>query len=75
MKQLLIALLLVSICGCGVDAVGNAATGASLKKQELEEGQRTMERMESSIDQMNLQSAERTRERADEESSANCPVA
>jgi hypothetical protein len=67
MKQLLIALLFLSICGCGVDAVSTAATGASMKKQELEEGQRTMERMESSIEQMNLQSADRRRELADEE--------
>ena len=67
MKQILATLLFLSVCGCGVEAVGTAATAASMKKQELEEGQRTMERVESSIEQMNLQAVDRTRELADEE--------
>ena len=67
MKRILAILLFLSICGCGVEAVGTAATAASMKKQELEEGQRTMERVESSIEQMNLQAVDRTRELADEE--------
>ena len=67
MKQILVTLLFLSVCGCGVEAVGTAATAASMKKQELKEGQRTMERVESSIEQMNLQAVDRTRELADEE--------
>ena len=67
MKRIVTALFFLSICGCGVEAVGTAATAASMKKQELEEGQRTMQRVESSIEQMNLQAVDRTRELADEE--------
>jgi hypothetical protein len=66
MKRILAILLLLSVCGCGVEAVGTAATAASAKKKELEEGKKTMERVESGIEQMNLQSAERTRELADD---------
>ena len=66
MKQVVIILLFLSICGCGVEAVGTAATAASMKKQELKEGQRTMERVENSIEQMNLQSVDRLRDADDE---------
>lgn len=66
MKQTLIALLFLPLCACGVESVGTAATAASMKKQELEEGQKTMQRVESSIDQMNLQAAGRLRDADDE---------
>jgi hypothetical protein len=66
MKRIVSGLLFLSICGCGVEAVGTAATAASMKKQELKEGQRTMERVESSIEQMNLQSVDRLRDADDE---------
>ena len=56
MKPIFIALLSLSLCGCGLEVAGTAATGASIKKKELEEGQKTMERVEQRIDQMNLQS-------------------
>jgi hypothetical protein len=62
MKRTLIAFLFLSLCGCGLEAVGTAATSASMKKQELEEGQRTMQRMKGSIEQMNLQATDRLRE-------------
>jgi len=66
MKRILAILLLLAVCGCGVEAVGTAATGASMKKQELKEGQKTMQRVENSIEQMNLQSADRLRDADDE---------
>lgn len=67
MKPVLIALLFLSVCGCGLETVGTAATSASMKKQELEEGQKTMQRMESSIEQMNLQATDRLRDAEDDE--------
>ncbi len=67
MKRIVSTLLFLSVCGCGLETVGTAATSASMKKQELEEGQRTMERVENRIEQMNLQSADRMRELTDEE--------
>ena len=51
------AALLVS--ACGVETVGTAATGAALKKQELQEGKKTMEQMQQKIDQAAQQSQER----------------
>ena len=38
------------LAGCGLDAASSAATAASLKKQELEQGQKTMQRAQQKID-------------------------
>ncbi|HEX7055191.1 MAG TPA: hypothetical protein VF211_14810 [Burkholderiales bacterium] len=38
------------LAGCGVDAASSAATAASLKKQELEQGQKTMQHAQQKID-------------------------
>ncbi len=67
MKHTFIAFLFLSVYGCGLETVGTAATSASMKKQELEEGQKAMQRVEDSIGQMNLQSADRMRELEDDE--------
>ena len=67
MKRTLIAFLFLSVSGCGLEAVGTAATSASMKKQEIEEGQRTMQRMQDDIEQMNLQATDRLREAEEEE--------
>ena len=51
MKTLLvIAAASALVAGCGVEAVGTAATAASIKKQELEQGKRTMEQAQQKID-------------------------
>ena len=56
MKILIAALAAVSLAGCGLDAVSGAATGAAIKKQELEQGKKTMQQAEQKIDQaMKLQ--------------------
>ena len=56
MKTLVAALALTALAGCGLDAVGGAATGAAIKKQELEQGKKTMEQAQQKIDQaMKLQ--------------------
>jgi hypothetical protein len=34
-----VAAFCMTIAGCGVEAVGSAATGAAIKKQEVEQGQ------------------------------------
>ena len=60
----LAAVLVVS--ACGVETASTAATGAAIKKQELEQGKKTMEQMQQKIDQANLQSQQRA-ERAGEE--------
>ena len=50
MKTLLVIAATAALAGCGVEAVGTAATAASIKKQELEQGQRTMQQTQQKID-------------------------
>jgi Tfp pilus assembly protein PilN len=46
------ALLLASaLSACGVEAVGSAATGAAIKKQELEQGQAQKEAIQQQLQQ------------------------
>ena len=66
MKLLFLLAAALALCACGVETVGTAATGAAIKKQELEQGKKTMEQMQQKIDQANLQSQQRA-ERAGEE--------
>jgi hypothetical protein len=49
MKTLLALAVTAALAGCGVEAVGTAATAASIKKQELQEGKKTMERAQEKI--------------------------
>jgi curli biogenesis system outer membrane secretion channel CsgG len=39
-----------ALAGCGVETATTAATAASIKKQELEQGQKTMQRAQQKID-------------------------
>ena len=50
MKTLLVIAAAAALAGCGVEAIGTAATAASIKKQELEQGQRTMQQTQQKID-------------------------
>ena len=59
MNKLLISIVFFMLCGCGLETAGTAATGASLKKQELEEGQKTMQRVEDRMGNMNEQMQDR----------------
>lgn len=59
MKQLIIVLAIAALAGCGVETATTAATGAAIKKQEIEEGKKTMEQMQQNIDQAMEQARER----------------
>jgi NifU-like protein involved in Fe-S cluster formation len=50
MKTLLVIATAFALTGCGVETASTAATAASIKKQELQEGQKTMERAQQKID-------------------------
>jgi len=58
----ILALFVALAAGCNVETMGTAATGAALKKQELEQGRRTMQqtqqRIDTAVQQMN-QAAQR----------------
>jgi hypothetical protein len=55
------------LAGCGVDTASTAATGASIKKQELEEGQRAQDRAQQRIEQMQETMQQRAQQAAGSE--------
>jgi NifU-like protein involved in Fe-S cluster formation len=59
MKTILAALAAAALAGCGVETASTAATAAALKKQEIEQGKKTMEQMQKSINQTMEQGAQR----------------
>jgi ribosomal protein L44E len=50
MKTIFVVVLTAILAGCGVDTATSAATAGSIKKQELQEGQRTMQRAQERIE-------------------------
>ena len=60
MKTLLVIVATAALAGCGVEIATTAATGASIKKQELEQGQRTMQQMQQKIDGAMQQTQQRS---------------
>lgn len=51
MKHYAWIMVVATLTGCGVETTTAVATGAAIKKQELEEGQKTQQRMQQKIDQ------------------------
>jgi hypothetical protein len=41
--------LAAALAGCGAEVVGTAATGAAIKKQELEQARRTQDQVQQKI--------------------------
>lgn len=50
MKTFLAIAAIAALAGCGVETASTAATAASIKKQELEQGQRTLQHAQQKID-------------------------
>jgi outer membrane lipopolysaccharide assembly protein LptE/RlpB len=59
MKTLVAIAATAILAGCGLDTATSAATSASLKKQELEQGQKTMQQAQQKIDSAMQQMQER----------------
>lgn len=55
MRLPVLALTLASLAGCGVETATTAVTAAAIKKQELEQGKKTMEQAQQKIDQATQQ--------------------
>jgi hypothetical protein len=51
MKTLSIVLFAFLLTACGAETSGTALTAATIKKQELEEGKKTMEQAQKKIEQ------------------------
>ena len=65
MRVFLLGVCVAALAGCGVDTMGAAATAAALKKQELEQGKKSMEQYQQKLDQA-MQQTERRSRQADE---------
>jgi surface antigen len=50
MKKLIALAAAAMLAGCGVEVATTAATVASIKKQEVEQGQKTMQQMQQKIE-------------------------
>jgi curli biogenesis system outer membrane secretion channel CsgG len=59
MRTLLVAVIAAALAGCGLETASTAATAAAIKKQELEEGKKTMERAQQKIDAAMQQAQQR----------------
>ena len=51
MKSIIAVVAAAALAGCGVETAGTAATAAAVKKQELEQGKKTMEQAQKKIGQ------------------------
>ena len=51
MTRLIPLVAAVALSACGVDTASSAATAAALKKQELEQGKKTMDQAQQKIGQ------------------------
>ena len=59
MKTLLV-IVAAALAGCGVETATTAATAASIKKQELEQAQKTQQQAQQKIDAAVQQMQQRT---------------
>jgi curli biogenesis system outer membrane secretion channel CsgG len=66
MKTLLALTVVAALAGCGVETASTAATAASIKKQELEQGQKTLQRAQQKIDAAAVQMQQRAASATDD---------
>ena len=59
MKCLIGILTAATLAGCGVETASTAATGATIKKQELDQAKKTMDEAQQKIDQATKQVQQR----------------
>lgn len=66
MKRILgLLVALAVLAGCGVETTTTAATGAAIKKQEIEAGKQTQERAQQKIGEMQEQMQQRAQQAGD----------
>ena len=59
MRKLVVVFLIAALAGCGVETATTAMTAAAIKKKEMEEGQKTMERAKQKIEESMQQTQQR----------------
>jgi len=65
MKLAVSVFIVLSLAACGVETASTAATAAALKKQEIEQGQKTLEQFQKNLDQANQQAQQRVDQAVD----------
>lgn len=60
MQHLAAIFLCLLLAGCGVETASTAATATAVKKQEIEQGQKTLEQFQQRLDQVNQQAQQRS---------------
>jgi F0F1-type ATP synthase epsilon subunit len=68
MKRIIPLIAAAALSACGLDTATSAATAAALKKQELEQGKKTMDQAQQKIGKAmdQLQQSQQSRENATE---------
>ena len=62
MRMLIMAIALAALSACGADTATTAATGAAIKKGELEQAKKTLERAQTGVDQALEQGQQRNKD-------------
>jgi hypothetical protein len=65
MRQFVLLLAVVALAGCGVDTATTAATSAAIKKEEVEQGRKTMGQAQQKVEQAAQQMQERAQRDSD----------
>ncbi|MFA5826674.1 MAG: hypothetical protein WC825_11990, partial [Gallionellaceae bacterium] len=60
MRRIITLIAAAALAGCGVETATTAATVAAAKKQEVEQGKKTMEQMQQNIGQAMEQTQQST---------------
>ena len=64
MRTLIVTLALAMIAGCGVETATTAATGAAIKKTEVDQGKKTLEQSQQRVEQAAQQIQQRAEQGA-----------
>jgi curli biogenesis system outer membrane secretion channel CsgG len=65
MRQFVLLLAVVALAGCGVDTATTAATSAAIKKEEVEQGRKTIGQAQQKVEQAAQQMQERAQRDSD----------
>ena len=65
-SSLALALLVSALAGCGVETATTAATGAAIKKTEVDQGKKTLEQSQQKVEQ----AAQQVQQRAEQGAAA-----
>ena len=63
MPNVIVIIVTLALAGCGVETATTAATGAAIKKQEMDDGRKAMTQVEQRVGQ----SVEQMQQRADKD--------